>query len=186
MPTTDFIRISGPLPRIPRLAEGQRGQTLIEVLVTVVVMSLGMLGMAGLQVQALQGNQQAHLDTVAANQVQDMAARIRANPAGVTTNSYDALGASIPTPGKNCYSQSCTPGELAVFDHAQWNTANTNLLPGGMGRVTDSGSNRFWIAVTWTDKSLEGENGWTTGTDAATACGTPAANTRCYFVQAQA
>lgn len=174
--------------RIPRHLPGpkqQRGQTLIEVLVTVIVMSLGMLGMAGLQVSALQGNHQAHLDTVAANQIQDMAARIRANPAGVNTDSYDALGTSIPTPGKNCYSASCTPGELAVFDHAQWNTANANLLPGGAGRVTDTGGNNYWIAVLWTDKSLDGSNGWATGTDAATACGTPAANTRCYYVKAQ-
>lgn len=186
MPNTHFHRFRRGHARIPKPFPAQGGQTLIEVLVTVVVMSLGMLGMAGLQVQALQGNQQAHLDTVAANQVQDMATRIRANPAGVSTNSYDALGASIPTADRNCYSESCSPGQLAVFDHAQWNTANSNLLPGGMGRVTDGGGNRFWIAVTWTDKSLEGQNGWTAGSDAATACGTPAANIRCYFVQSQA
>lgn len=64
------------------------GFTLIEILVTMVVMSIGFLGLAGLQATALRSNSGASFRTQAVVYTNDMAERIRANPTAVTNNNF--------------------------------------------------------------------------------------------------
>ncbi len=169
----------GPCP-------SQAGFSLIDVLVSLVVLSTGLLSMANLQVSALRGNQGAYLASVAAQQAQDMAERMKANPAGVAADEYDAIDADIPTLQVNCQSANCDPEELARFDRNRWNAANQALLPAGGGQVSDVGAGMFLIAVRWHDRQLEGAAGWQEDTEAATACGAPQAGTRCFFLRYQA
>lgn len=120
-------------------AAKQQGFTLLEILVAIVVMSLGLLGLAGLQAASLRNNQTAYYRGIAAQQVYDMADRIRANLAGVAGGSYDNLGANTPV-NPNCFNEDvgnvgCTPATMAVTDHRQWNLNNAFLLPGGVGTV---------------------------------------------------
>ena len=163
----------------------QAGFSMLEVMVTLVVLSTGLLGVANLQVEALRGNQGAYLATLAAQQALDMAERIKANPQGVSANQYDAIDTGIPTLQVDCQSVSCTPTQLAVFDHNRWNTANQALLPSGSGQVSAIATRTFLIGVRWNDKQLAGATGWRAGSDAATACGAPQANTRCFFLREQ-
>lgn len=162
------------------------GFSMLEVMVTLVVLSTGLLGVANLQVEALRGNQGAYLASVAAQQAQDMAERMNANRAGVDANLYDNLDASIPTLAVNCQSADCTPANLARFDQNRWNAANQALLPGGAGQVTEISNGVFLIGVRWQDRKLANANGWQAGTEAATACGAPQAGTRCFFLRHQA
>ena len=61
----------------------QRGFTLLEVMIALLIFSIGLLGLAGLQAGGLRSNNQAQLRTIAVIQAYDMADRIRANPRGV-------------------------------------------------------------------------------------------------------
>lgn len=171
--------------RLVSSSSRQAGFSMLEVMVTLVVLSTGLLGVANLQVEALRGNQGAYLASVAAQQAQDMVERMNANRAGVDANQYDNLDASIPVMPVNCLSADCTPTHLTAFDHNRWNTTNQALLPSGAGQVREIGNGVFLIGVRWHDRQLANANGWQTGTEAATACGAPQAGTRCFFLRHQ-
>lgn len=166
------------------IAASQAGFSLLEIMVTLVVLSTGLLGVANLQVDALRGNQGAYMASVAAQQAQDMAERMRSNPVAVAANGYDALDASVPKVKVDCLSVACTPTQLVQFDHNRWNAANQALLPGGAGQVVKV-NGVFLIGVRWHDRKLAGAPGWQAGTDAATVCGAPQADTRCFFLRNQ-
>ncbi len=168
------------------IARAQSGFSILEIMVTLVVLSTGLLGVANLQVDALRGNQGAYLASVAAQQAQDMAERMQSNPVAVASDGYDALGASIPSIEVDCQKTTCTPTQLVRFDHNRWNASNQALLPSGTGQVVEISDGIFLIGVRWHDRQLGGASGWQTGTDAATACGTPQADTRCFFLRYQA
>ena len=120
---------------------GYRGFSLIEVMITVAIISVGILGMLGLQMTALQmANETAH--QVTANVLlQDMVGRIHANAAdannGLSSN-YQLLGT---TPGQptnaNCLSStnSCPSAKMAIHDLGDWQTAVATGLPSGIGVV---------------------------------------------------
>jgi type IV pilus assembly protein PilV len=133
----------------------QSGFTLLEVLVAVVVLSLGLLGLAGLQAATLRNNQIAYYRGIAVQQSYDMADRIRANQIGAKDGAYDSLGASIPA-DPDCVSNVCSPAQLAVADHSIWNTNNANMLPGGVGTVAVNADGTFSITVSWNENTEAG------------------------------
>lgn len=157
----------------------QKGFTLLEVLVAIVVLSIGLLGMAGLIASSMRNNQIAYYRSVATQQTMDMADRMRANLAGVRgvggVGDYDALAAIIPA-AANCVAVTCTVAQMAVYDHAQWNTANSRLLPGGVGTVASTPPGGFLITMMWTEKDMGGAS------DPGCPAGTPA-NTRCFLTR---
>jgi len=81
------------------------GFTLLEVLIAVVVLSIGLLGLAGLQTTGLRNNQDAYARTQAATLANDMADRIRSNMAGFNAGNYNNTAAYTAT----CESSGCTP-----------------------------------------------------------------------------
>jgi type IV pilus assembly protein PilV len=119
--------------RSSRLHEYEHGLTLIECLIALVVLSIGLLGMAGLILTGLRGGHSALLRTQAVNLVTDMAERIRANPAGA--DAYDCRRyASGPTthdcaPTNSAAGTNCTATELAEDDLARWHQAAHTSLP---------------------------------------------------------
>ncbi len=147
----------------------QRGLTLMELLITVVILSIGLLGLAGLQFHSLRGNQNAYMSSIATAQVWDAADRLRANIAGVEGGKYDNLVVSgVEDPG--CISEGCDSGDLALYDAHVWHGRNAELLPGGQGVICldstpDDGSGqavhgcdsnqtdgmRFFAAKVWWD-----------------------------------
>lgn len=119
--------LQSPQPR-------QSGFTLLEILVAIVVLSIGLLGLAGLQAVSLNNNQIAYYRSIASQQAYDMADRMRANVAGVRAGRYNSLTATPPAdPG--CITAGCTVDEMATTDHLQWLTHNSVLLPNGSGTV---------------------------------------------------
>ncbi|MEW5769538.1 MAG: type IV pilus modification protein PilV [Pseudomonadota bacterium] len=152
----------------------QQGFTLLEILVAIVVLSLGLLGLAGLQAVSLRYNQTAYYRSIATQQAFDMADRIRANLAGVRAGNYNNLSGTLSTivaVDPNCVTTTagCSSSQLATTDYRQWRIINDALMPGGGGTVCldDPGTaavdclaagsyNREWpfvITVTWTEKT---------------------------------
>ena len=162
-------------PRILRFATGaeprcakRSGFTMIEVLVTILLLSIGLLGLAGLQAFTLKNNTIAYYRAIASQQASDMSDRIRNNLAGVTAGNYDNLTATMPTL-PTCFPATCSTADMALVDQYQWLTANAALLAGGKGTLRcvigpDAGcvtnianSNRvFDITVSWTEQNETG------------------------------
>lgn len=156
----------------------QRGFTLLEVMIALMIFSIGLLGLAGLQAGGLRSNTQAQLRTVAVIQADDMADRIRSNPRGVTDGDYNAMDSSNPTAG-NCISNTCTAAQMATYDYYEWETSNQGLLPSGHGTVTTTVvgggvTTLFTVTVMW-DEDRTGVNG--------TNCsGDPTVDLKCYVL----
>ncbi|MBI5041482.1 MAG: type IV pilus modification protein PilV, partial [Gammaproteobacteria bacterium] len=119
------------------------GFTLLEVLIAVVVLSIGLLGIAGLQTTGLRNNQDAYARTQATTLANDMADRIRANMAGFNAGNYDNTAAYTAT----CESSGCSPQQMAQHDTSLWNTALA-ALPSGQGTVA-SNAGLVTVTVMW-------------------------------------
>lgn len=146
------------------------GFSLLEVLITILVVSFGLLGMAALIISGVRSNNIAHYRSVATKQAEDIADRMRANLAGVTAGAYNDLTANIPT-SSDCMATACSAAQMAAYDHAQWNTANSRLLPGGQGTVNGNVAAGYTITLRWTEKDTNDE------ADPNPDC---PANTRCF------
>ena len=109
------------------------GFSLTEVLVAMLVLAIGLLGLAALQIAGVRSNQTAYYRSIATQLAYDMADRMRANPVGVADGVYNkgTPGASLT----QCETASCTPDVLAQYDLIRWNNALAANLPGGMGTV---------------------------------------------------
>jgi type IV pilus assembly protein PilV len=118
----------------------QAGFTLIEVLVSVIILSIGLVGVAGLQAISLRNNQSAFMRSQATALAYDMADRMRSNVLSATTGLYDPTAAATTS---GCTSTSgCSEQQLAENDLAEWNAAIATYLPMGQGYVcTDSTPN---------------------------------------------
>jgi type IV pilus assembly protein PilV len=109
------------------------GFTLIEVLISVVILAGGLLGLAALQAASLKNNQSAYNRGLATQLAYNMADRIRANTAGSAT--YTTTLPSAATVKPNCLTTTgCSQTDMATNDLKEWDT-DLKTLPGGEGRV---------------------------------------------------
>ena len=106
----------------------RQGFTLLEVLIALLVFSLGLLGMAGLLIISVRTNHSAYLRTQASFLAQSMADRMRANVPRVWTNDYNT---SYPTSDTDpCASgAACSREDMATRDKAEWSTQLSDFLP---------------------------------------------------------
>ena len=127
------------------------GFTLVEVLIAMIILSVGMLGIAGLYLQSIQAGRTSVFRHHAITLAGDIADRIRANPsAGVN---YQAAGQD-----NGCVDGTvdCTPTEMAQNDIAVWDAQAASSLPSGQVAIafTDNAGlapDTYQITVTWTE-----------------------------------
>ena len=130
----------------------QSGFTMLEVLVAIVVLSFGLLGLAGLQADGLRNNTSAYLRTQANLLAYDMLDRMRANLQGVENGNYDDLLGTTPS-DPACISSGCSIAQMADHDAYEWSQKLSEILPEGQGRVIGSGiGSIFTITVMWDDR----------------------------------
>ncbi len=127
----------------------QTGFTLIEALVALIVLSVGMIGIAALYAQGLGASRTALYRTLAVNLAAEMADRIRANRlAGAAYNAAGAPNTCAPGGGS-----ACTPAELAAYDKLVWSALVAQELPHGIGTVVfaEGEPPTYTITVSWQD-----------------------------------
>jgi type IV pilus assembly protein PilV len=124
----------------------EAGFTLIEVLIALVVLSVGLLGLAALQQNAVKFNYDAHLASQATALAYDMADRIRGNRQAARADAYDSVFAAVP-PACNAV---IAAGTVVAQDIAAWRRALTCALPAGNGQIDwDNPSEILTITVRW-------------------------------------
>ncbi len=134
-----------------------QGFSLIEVMITLMVIAVGLLGIAGLQLAGIRYTHQANLRYQAALQANNMAERISANGAGVALGAYNRISGLATDPG--CSQTTCTPAQIAQLDTYEWNSRNAAVLPSGMGRVNGNGNHSlFTITITWIEMGAKGSS----------------------------
>jgi type IV pilus assembly protein PilV len=113
------------------------GFTLLEVLITIVVVAFGLLGLAGLQVFALKNNQSATMRVAATALANDIIDRMKGNFSGVIAGGYNRSNlADYTTAVAGCnQAGGCTANELAQNDLKEWQDRLAETLPGGEGIV---------------------------------------------------
>ena len=114
----------------------QSGFTLIEVMVSVLVLSIGLVGVAALQGVSLKNTQSAFMRSQATALAYDIADRMRANVLSARTGLYDSDSYDPPAKVTACKSTTgCTAQNMAEHDLAEWNAAIETYLPMGAGVV---------------------------------------------------
>lgn len=112
----------------------QAGFTMLEVLVSILVIAVGLLGMAGLQMQSLRAGHSAYYRSIATQLAYDMGDRMRGNLSGVLANGYNRTGIATDyaTAVANCNTTAgCVAADLAKNDAYEWQQMVQTLLPGG-------------------------------------------------------
>lgn len=106
----------------------QRGFTMLEVLISMIVISIGLLGYAGLQAASLKNSHIAYLRSQATVHAHDIVERMRVNSAAAITGNYNvAIGSSGGGSG------------VAGNDLTEWKRNLAQALPAGDGSVTVTG-----------------------------------------------
>lgn len=138
-----------------RAATTASGFTLVEVLVALVVLSVGMLGIAALYLEGLRASRDALVRTQAISLAADMADRIRSNRyIAVGANRYDpALVTAAQYAACETTGSTCTPAQMYANDLYRWQSVVQSQLPAGAGQVAFAIVNSqptYTITVSWT------------------------------------
>lgn len=145
------------------------GTTLIEVLVSLLILSFGLLGMAGLQTVSLKNNQSAYYRTQATTFAADIVERMRANISAVANNNYDDVGGAATAA---CFTPAgCTAAQMAAQDIFDWSATVAAALPlgnsvvcldssaddGTTGANACDGLGNIYAIKIWWDDDRDGE-----------------------------
>ena len=139
----------------------QQGVTLIEAMIALLVISVGLLGIASLQITAMNQNSSSLNHSQAVWMAYNMSDRIRANISEF--NTYDGADTASSTP-QDCITNNCSNANMVTADIADWATMVGNL-PGGRG-IIGSNADGLLINVMWDD---DGTGATGTGCDPTNA-----------------
>lgn len=137
------------------LQSRQRGITLIETLIALVVTAIGLFGILGLQMHTLADTQGSVRRAQAIHLIEDLAERLQSNP--------DALGnlaafTEEPNSAPGCASGPCAPVDLASYSVKQWRDSVAQSLPGGQAQVfiPEGGSRQLGVLIGWRESKYSG------------------------------
>jgi type IV pilus assembly protein PilV len=147
----------------------QRGVSLIESMIALLVISIGLLGIASLQITAMKQNANALHNSQAVWMAYTMSDRIRANHSQFA--SYAGIDTSIGY-SQDCIGATCSNAQMVTADAADWTDLVQNL-PAGRGLIIGDFT-QLAVTVLWDDE----------GTGAVgTGCGNdPEVDLTCYTV----
>lgn len=162
-----------------------RGFTLLEVLVALVVISLGLLGIAAMQASAITSTHSSQTESLVSIEARSLADAMQANPvywhggvyptapftvsattgATLATVSDSTLGATVP----NCASAQCTDVQLAAYDVQTWGAQLNAQVPGATASITCQAAapTTCSITVNWKQKATAAVNSGTQNSSTA-------------------
>jgi len=162
--------------------QGEQGFYLFEVLIAMVIMSIGMLGVAAMLMVSHKASSSSYLRQQAVQSAYNIIDRMRANRQAAINGSYNAsdlVNSGTPTlpstPAANCATTTCTSTQMATYDVWYWLTYDVAQLPNGAGSISTavSGSNTIaTVVVQWSDvpaQNMLGAGGAVSSTNATIA-----------------
>ncbi|MEE9445135.1 MAG: type IV pilus modification protein PilV [Cocleimonas sp.] len=153
------------------MPQKNNGFSLLEILISLVIMSVGMMGLAGLKLVALKGTNEAHFRHEASLLMAELADRMRVNEEAVDNGSYklstpiNLVTATRPNP--DCGSALCTADELANYDHYHIALKMRSAMPGSSLLITCPNNLcttvsdvkvKHTIVINWKEKKDKSEN----------------------------
>ena len=148
----------------------QKGIGLIEILITIVLLSIGFLAAAQMQMQGMRFSQSAYFQSQAYFLTSDMIDRMRANFEGVKAGHYDGAATSSEKVSPGCDQILCSPKQLAQQDIFDWSAKLYSMqgdanfiasLPSSepvsaLGTVNDLGDGIYEVRMSWSEV-IDGE-----------------------------
>ncbi|MGH8161042.1 MAG: type IV pilus modification protein PilV [Gammaproteobacteria bacterium] len=146
-----------------------RGFSLLEALIALLVIAIGVLGVAGLQAASVYRTHTGAVNSLAAVEAQSIAARMIANPGAFPAdgsesdyNTTDAVAVALPSP--SCTAAACTSAEMAQYDLHQWGSQLAQDLPQGQGAIAcQSTPPQCRVKITWQQKQMAASAGSSKG-----------------------
>ena len=132
--------------------KSNQGFTLIEVLVSVLVLSIGIFGLIALESAALKNNQDAYLRSQATVLLYDMADKMRSN---MSANYGSVSAVSHATSCINytgaISGSGCDAEDIAERDLYEWENSIDTILPSGVGTISSASTGLSSISISWDD-----------------------------------
>ena len=150
----------------------QRGISLIESLVAIVVMALGILGILGVQMRTLADTQTGVRRVQAIRLIEDLSERMKTNPNALANiSNYVSDFSDEPTPG-DC-SDGCSHSDQAAYDLALWKQAVKAQLPLGKanvflaaGETDDTNRRQLGVMLAWRENERDTSDAYKDSIDA--------------------
>lgn len=130
---------------ISAMADREQGFSLIEVMITLVIIAIGLLGVAGVMALAMSNNGTARMQSLASLEVASLSTAMQSNQAywvhGAGATATVAVQNTTITPAGygsaiNCSLSTCSAAEVAGYDLATWGQSIAQALPNGVGNVS--------------------------------------------------
>ena len=159
----------------------QNGMTLLEVLISIVILAVGMLGIASMLMFSNKANNSNYGKLQAVQCVYDIFDRIRANSQAAINGNYNVnnigtngLPIAVATPSVLCNSAACTSTQMATYDTWYWLTKDVSKLPNGSGAITSAlsaatGNTVITVTVQWDDSPAQKQLGASSAASAINA-----------------
>ncbi len=123
-------------PRVSATPDRQRGMSLVESLVALLVLALGIMGLAGVQARMVAETRTTNSRAVAVSLIDDITNRMLLNRDHAIAGGYNLAFATVAPAASNCTAGTCTNIQIANTDLAAWRASVEALLgPGGQSAV---------------------------------------------------
>lgn len=160
------------MPQLKNTMPEQRGFSLIEAIVAFLILSIGMLGIASLQMLSLKAGHTAELRTLAVIKAEEMFERVRNNPLALDPDnpvsaSYDSDTADQGTFNDCTGTTLCNYADMARDDIFHWKTDLQNSLPNNAGTTAsivvapaNAGNPTATVTITinWRERNQEAQS----------------------------
>ena len=142
----------------PEIGKRNSGFTLIEVLIAIVVFSLGVLGIGAMLIVLHKTSTSSYLQQQAVQYAYDIVDRMHANQAAAKAGNYNVALHTSPPVAPPCLGAVCTPTQVATYDQSQWITELNTFLPAGTGGIATAvlgSSTTVTVTINWDDSPTQ-------------------------------
>lgn len=143
-----------------------RGFTIVEVLVSLVILSMGLLGIAKLILLTARSTDSAYLRSQATELAYGILDDMRANRQTAVAHGYDTSMTTAPTAAGSCIDTACSPTDMALYDVYIWKrrlgVSTGGALPLGQGSITTTtaaATTTAVVIVQWDDEAAQSSFG---------------------------